>query len=229
MRPGPWPYSRKVPLNDELEQIAAAATVHAAAGETLAGILAAEPIPGERVYLCAFEAGGGACAGSRSTAPERRSRTGASVRDAASIAALCELAEETAAGGDLDDLVSRLVAVRMTEAPRGNRGGGGGRAHLAARRSSLRRGVASPAYLDRLGRATRRLERALGEGGSPFAEGMKLGMAAVDSLTKEIEETTRATFLNVPSQWMIPSDGGGEALITRRQARCRAGTRGHVS
>jgi len=41
------------------------------------------------------------------------------VRDAVSIAALCEVAEETAAGGDLDDLRSRLVALRLTENPPG--------------------------------------------------------------------------------------------------------------
>ena len=35
--------------------------------------------------------------------------------------------------------------------------------------------------------ATRRLEHALGEGGSPFAEGMKHGMGAVEELTEEVE------------------------------------------
>jgi len=47
--------------------------------------------------------------------------------------------------------------------------------------------LATPEYLDRLGAATRRLEQALGEDGSPFAEGMKLGMPAVEELTAEIE------------------------------------------
>ena len=87
-------------------------------GETLAGILAAEPSPGERVYLCAFDGDGERCwlALDGAGGADRDRRV---VLDAASIAALCEVAEETAAGGDLDDLVSRLVAVRITEAPAG--------------------------------------------------------------------------------------------------------------
>jgi hypothetical protein len=179
-----------VPLSDDLESIAAPAAGRASEGETLAGILAAEANAGERVYLCAYDADGErrwlALDGSGAPVTDRRV-----VLDAASIAALCEVAEETAAGGDLDDLLSRLVAVRMTEAPAGIE-----EAEEAAR--SLQRTIeppprlASPAYLDRLGDATRRLERALGEGGSPFAEGMKLGMAAVESLTKEIEENYKA-------------------------------------
>ena len=93
-----------------------------------------------------------------------------------------------AGGGDLDDLLSRLVALRLTEAPAGIE-----EAEEAAR--NLQHTIepaprlASPAYLDRLGHATRRLEQALGEGGSPFAEGMKAGMAAVEQLTEEIEES----------------------------------------
>jgi hypothetical protein len=38
-----------------------------------------------------------------------------------------------------------------------------------------------------VGEATRALEQALGEGSSPFAEGMKYGMGAVEKLTDEIE------------------------------------------
>ena len=50
--------------------------------------------------------------------------------------------------------------------------------------------VASPAYLDAIGIATRRLERALGEdGASPFANAMKAAAATVESLTLEVEST----------------------------------------
>ncbi len=178
-------------LPEELERIAAAAEAQAASGETLAGILAAEPHPGDQVYLCAFRRDGAgqswlALDGGGTPVTSRQA-----VRDAASIAALCELAEEVAGGGDLDDLLSRLVAVRLTEAPAGIE-----EAEEAAR--TLQHTIsppprlASPAYLDRLGQATRRLEQALGEGGSPFAEGMKLGMAAVEQLTKEIEDAYKA-------------------------------------
>ena len=41
------------------------------------------------------------------------------MRDAVAILALCELAAETAAGGDLDDLRSQLAALRLTENPPG--------------------------------------------------------------------------------------------------------------
>ena len=172
-------------LSDELERIAAAAQEHAAPGEQLSGILAAEPREGQRIYLCAFDAGEGRAwlaldAAARPVADRR------TVRDAASIAALCELAEETAGGGDLDELLSHLVAVRISEAPEGIE-----EAEEAAR--LLQRAIAEPprvatlAYLEHLGEATRRLEQALGEGSSPFAEGMKHGMAAVEKLTDEIE------------------------------------------
>lgn len=79
----------------ELERIAAAAARFAAPGEEVAGILAAEP--GERVYLCAFESEEGRTwlaldeAGEPVTSREL-------VRDAASIAALVEVAAEAAGG-----------------------------------------------------------------------------------------------------------------------------------
>lgn len=172
-------------LSDDLERIAAAAQEQAAPGDRLSGILATEPGAGERVYLCAYDAGEGrtwlALDGAGRPITDRRT-----VRDAASIAALCELAEETAGGGDLDELMSHLVAVRLSEAPPGIE-----EAEEAVR--ALQRTivpaprVASLPYLEQVGEATRRLEQALGEGSSPFAEGMKHGMGAVEKLTDEIE------------------------------------------
>jgi hypothetical protein len=191
MRPAPSFYSRKVALAEEIVGVAAAAEEHAGPGETLAGILATEPHPAERIYLCAFRRDGEGQAWLALDAAGVPVTSRHTVRDAASIAALCELAEETAGGGDLDDLLSRLIALRMTEAPAGIE-----EAEEAAR--NLQRAIepaprlASPEYLDRIGEATRRLERALGEGGSPFAEGMKHAMAAVDRLTAEIEGSYKA-------------------------------------
>ncbi len=185
MRPAPWPYSRKVSLNEELERIAAAATLNADAGETLAGILAAEPHPGERVYLCAFEGGEGRSWLALDGAGAR-SRAARAVRDAASIAALCELAEEVAAGGDLDDLISRLVAVRMTEAPAGIE-----EAEEAAR--NLQRTIeppprlASPDYLDRIGDADPATRARAGRRRLAVRRGNEVRMEAVDQLTQEIE------------------------------------------
>jgi hypothetical protein len=48
--------------------------------------------------------------------------------------------------------------------------------------------VATPAYQDEAGVATLRLERALGDGGSPFANAMAAARAAVDALTDDVEE-----------------------------------------
>jgi hypothetical protein len=185
MRPAPSLYSRSVSLSDELQRTAEAAEAHADHGERLSGVLAAEPHEGQPVYLCAF----GGERGRTWLALDARGEPIVSrrlVRDAASIAALCELAEEIAAGGDLDELLARLVALRLTEAPPGIDEAEEA-VHDLQRTIQPAPRVASPAYLDRLGVATRRLEQSLGEGGSPFAEGMKQGMAAVERLTEEIE------------------------------------------
>jgi hypothetical protein len=180
------PILASVALADDLERIAAAAEAYAVAGERVKGILAAEPHPDDRVYLCAFEIDGGERAWLALDARGEPVESRRLVRDAASIAALCEVAEETAGGGDLDDLLSRLVALRLTEAPAGVDEAEEA-VHELQRTIEAPPRLATPEYLDRLGAATRRLEQALGEDGSPFAEGMKLGMAAVEELTAEIE------------------------------------------
>lgn len=179
-------YAPWVSLSDELEQVAHAALAFADAGEQLSGVLVAEPHEGTRVYLCAFEA-----------AEDRRNwivldENGEPVvsrrlvRDAASIAALCEVAEETAGGGDLDELSSRLVALRLTESPLGIEEAEEAVGELQRTIGSPPR-VASPGYLDRVGLATLRLEQALGAGGSPFAEGMKVAMQSVEEVAAEVE------------------------------------------
>jgi hypothetical protein len=175
-----------VGLREELGRIAGAAASFAGPGEEVAGVLAAEPSPGERVYLCAFEGEHG-----RGwlvlDAAGRPLESRAHVRDAVSIAALCELAVETAGGGDLEDLRARLLSLRLTEHPDGVE-----EAEEAA--LALERAIgspphlASPGYLDEVGAATRRLELALGtNGSSPFAEAMKHGVAAVEALTTDVE------------------------------------------
>ena len=83
-------------LVDDVSRIAVAATAYALPGEEVAAVLAIETGPGERVYLCAFSGFEGVQSwlaldddGAPVTSRKR-------VRDAASIAALCEVAEETA-------------------------------------------------------------------------------------------------------------------------------------
>lgn len=172
-------------LAQELERIAGMAASFAMNGEQLTGILPAEPEPGVRVYLCAFEHdekrawlaldGQGAPIESR-----------ARVREAVSIAAMCELADESAGGGDLSELRAQLVSLRLTENPPGIDEAEEAALALEAAVGSPPR-VASTAHLDAVGTATRRLERALGEGSSPFAEAMRHAMGAVEALTLEIE------------------------------------------
>ena len=82
-------------LSEELEQVAAAALPYADEGEELAAVIPSEPAEGIRVFLCAFSAGeertwialrlDGRAVLDRSL-----------LRDAVSIAALCELAEDCA-------------------------------------------------------------------------------------------------------------------------------------
>jgi hypothetical protein len=141
-----------VNLKDELAAIAETARTHAAADEELAAVIPAEPAQGVRVYLCAFAAGD-ARSWLALHADGRPVRERSLLTDAVSIAALCELAEESA--GALDE---------VEEPPR----------------------VASPAYLDGIGAAARRLEQGPG---SPFAQAMKEGSVAVEGLTVEVEST----------------------------------------
>jgi hypothetical protein len=84
-----------VALADDVDRIAAAAAKHTAPGERVAAVLATEPMPGERVYLAAFEGEEGteswlALDDEGALVTDRKL-----VRDAAAIAALCEIAEES--------------------------------------------------------------------------------------------------------------------------------------
>jgi hypothetical protein len=175
-----------VGLSEELGAIAAAAGDEAGPGEELAGVLPTEPSPGERIYLCAFANGDGrswlAIDGHGRAITDR-----ARVREAVSIAALCELADESAGGGDLGELRARLVALRVTEQPPGIEEAEEAALELERAVAPPPR-VASPAYLDAVGAATRRLEQALGEQGvSPFGEALKQALPAVEELTAEVE------------------------------------------
>jgi hypothetical protein len=175
-----------VALRDDLDRAATAAASFAGAGEVLAGVVPAEPEPGERTYLCAFTAGEertwlvlddrGEPVTSRDT-----------VRSTVSITAMCELAEESAGGGELEELREQLVALRLTENPPGIEEAEDAALALEQAIGAPPR-LAEPAYLDRVGAATRRLEQALGPGtGSPFAEAMRSGLATVEELAHDVE------------------------------------------
>ena len=168
-------------LSADIAAIAAAANGY---GGTVRAVIAAEPDPGARVYLCAYEDGWLALDASGRPLGEREL-----VRRAASIAALCEVAEETSGGGDLEALRAELRRLRLTESPDGIEEAE--EAALALERTIGRPPrLATPAYLDAVGTATRRLEQALGDlGASPFARAMQSALGAVDELTAEIERT----------------------------------------
>ena len=89
-------------LTDDLERTAAAATALAPDGASLTAVLAAEPATGVRDYLCAFENANGdrtwVVVDDRGEPVADRPE----LRDVVSIAALCEIAEESAFGSDLE-------------------------------------------------------------------------------------------------------------------------------
>jgi hypothetical protein len=176
-----------VGLGEELERIAELVTGQVGAGAQVSGILATEAGPGGRVYLCSIDEADGtrswlAVDGDASVVTDR-----ATVRAAASIAAMCEIAAESAGGGDLDGLLASLADLRERESPDGIEA-----AEDAAK--ALRDVVgeppqlATPARLDEIGAATRGLERELDPGGpSPFAAALKAAQGAVQELQREVE------------------------------------------
>jgi hypothetical protein len=86
-------------LDRELRRIAEVAVTYCRDGEELAGIVPAEPAVGQRLYVCAYRDGDQTSwlvLDSEAKPVEDRSL----VRDAVSIAALYELAEEAAGKGD---------------------------------------------------------------------------------------------------------------------------------
>src|SRR5206468_4833423 len=122
-------------------------------------VIPSEPEAGLRVYLCAFATDNGsrtwlALDGAGKPIDERRL-----VRNAVSIAGLCEAAEDRAAGGKLSELRDRLADLRRTEQAEIEE------AEVAA--AELERvlesppRLATPSYLDELGAAVWALEQAL--------------------------------------------------------------------
>jgi hypothetical protein len=84
-----------VALSDDVSRIASAATGYAEPGEEIAAVIPVEALPGERIYLCAFTGADGTrswLALDDEGVPVTSRRR---VRDAASVAALYEVAEET--------------------------------------------------------------------------------------------------------------------------------------
>lgn len=170
---------------EDVARIAAAAAGFAEPGEEVAGVLVAETL-GRLVYLCVLESAGGRAwlglDGDGEPLTDRRL-----VREAASLAALCEVAEESAGGGHLPELRARLAELRETDRPEGIEEAEAAAEALAETLQPEPR-VASGDYLDALGSASRRLEQALGDDGvSPFAAAMQAALGSVEELTDDVE------------------------------------------
>ncbi|MDQ3856884.1 MAG: hypothetical protein M3327_00300 [Actinomycetota bacterium] len=177
-------------LAEEILQAKEAADRFADADEELIGIVPTEPRRGDRVYLCAYARGHErrwlALDESASPVGER-----ALVREAVSVAAMCELAEESAGGGDVGEVRARLVELRLSENPEGIDEAEQAAAELeGALRAPPR--LASASYLDEIGFAATRLDHALGGERSPFAEAMKVGAGAAEELAAEVERTYKS-------------------------------------
>jgi hypothetical protein len=174
-----------VDLPGALARIASLAAAHAEENESVGGVIAAEPITGGRVYLCAFERGDEhtwLALDDDGMPVESREL----VREVASLAALCEIAEETAGGGQLEELRSSLLQLRLTEAPVGIEEAEAAALALEQTIGSPPR-VASPGFLDAVGAATRRLEHALGDSTrSPFATAMQQAAGTADEFAAEV-------------------------------------------
>jgi hypothetical protein len=175
-----------VGLREDLDRIAVSAAALAEEGEQVVGVVPAEAEPDERTYLCAFVGGEArtwlVLDDDAATVASREV-----VRQTASIIALCELAEEQAGGGELQELREQLVALRMTEHPEGIEEAEEAALELERTIGAPPR-LAEPAFLDRVGAA------ALGPStGSPFAEAMKQGMASVEEFVRDVETNYRAT------------------------------------
>jgi len=175
-----------VALSDDLERIAAAAAAHG----PVTAVLAAEPAyESARLYLVAVGDGDARewlVLDDAGRPSDRRE----AVRGAASIVAMCELAEELAGGGDLEALRGQLAELALVERPPGIE-----EAQEAA--LALERAIGAPprgasrAYLDAVGAATRTLERALGEHESPFASAVAASAGVIEAFVREVEERYR--------------------------------------
>ena len=170
---------------EEVGRIASAAAAFAEPGEDLSGVIVTETL-GRRIYLCAFESAEG-WSWLALDAPAEPVTEGRLVREAASLAALCEVAEESAGGGHLPELQARLAELRETDNPEGIEEAEAAAEALAEALQQEPR-VASGAYLDALGSASLRLEQALGESGaSPFAAAMQAALGSVEELAADVE------------------------------------------
>ena len=103
------------------------------------------------------------------------------------------MAEESAGGGNLPELRARLAELRETANPEGIEEAEAAAAALAETLQPEPH-IASGAFLDAIGSASRRLEQALGESGaSPFAAAMQAALGSVEELADDVEQNYKLT------------------------------------
>ena len=178
-------------LTDDLDRIGTAAARYAAPGEQVTAVLAAEPDGGARLYLCAFTSGETttwlALADDETPVADLRR-----VREAAQLAALCEVAADSAGGDELEELRRRLRELREHEHPQGIEEAEAAAAAVADALAEEPR-VATTAFLDRIGALARALEHALGtDSASPFGAAMQQALPAVEELAADVERNYKA-------------------------------------
>ena len=167
-------------LREDLERIATAIS----AGGVVKAVLAAEPTGGARHYHVALgdDEEPGWLVVDDAANPVTELET---IREVASVIVLCELAEETAGGGELEELRQRLAQVRLTEAPDGIEAAEDAALELEKVIGAPPR-IATPTFLDEVGIAVRRLEQALGQVDSPFATALASLAGAVDAFVNDV-------------------------------------------
>lgn len=184
---GTPPIVGDVGLNAELEHAAELAVAATEAGATASGVLPTEAEPGRRVYVCSLDGADGTRGWLALRGDGAVVTTRSGLRAAVSIAALCEIAAESAGGGDLDLLIASLAELREREAPEGIEDAEAA-AHALRAVIGEPPQLSTPARLDEIGAATRRLEQELDPGGaSPFAAALKSAQGAVQELQREVE------------------------------------------
>ena len=169
-------------LTDDLERIATAAQALAEPAERVSGVLAVEPQPGFRLYVCAFDSGAWVVLddAARTVTEERV------VRDAAQLAGLCEVASDLAGGDELAELRARLRELAATDPPEGIEEAEAA-ANAVADLLAEQPRVATTAFLDELGARSRRLEHALGtDSVSPFGTAVQQALPAVEELAADV-------------------------------------------